>query len=220
MIKKIKVLIIRIIFIAIIGLGIFFAYQYIQYKNAEIDSLNKKIQAEADNELQKELLNKELKKVENFVVTVNNQTQLVLLRTNGVLTLQHDKTPSNNKWTEWLFDSNIEVYVNYISAFTIDTNKFNIVISEDAKITISYDIDDIKLSLIDIKDFSASASKSIFGENYTPNQVAAFNKIARDKIENYTNSEKNITQAKENLENTLQKLANSLEIQNIEFITR
>ena len=126
--------------------------------------------------------------------------------------MSHDKTPANNKWTEWLFNSDIKVYADYKTAFTIETKLIQSQIDQNGTVTLKYDPRDIELSFIDITDFTTSENKSIFGSSYKPDQVAAFESIAREKIQEKTSNETNKKQAKLNLENYLKSLADSYNI--------
>ena len=189
--------------------GVFLGYQYIQYKNKEVNDLQREVQAQNDADLQKELLDRQIENAQNYVNEINNNVALTVLRTSGKITLSHDKTPQNNKWTEWLFNSDIKVYANYKTAFTIETDKIKSEIGEDGTVTLTYDPRDIELSFIDITDFSTSANKSIFGSSYSPEQVAAFESIARDNIQEKTNNKTNQKQAESNLLNYLNSLADS-----------
>lgn len=189
--------------------GVFLGYQYIQYKNKEVNDLQREVQAQNDADLQKELLDRQIENAKNYVNEINNNVALTVLRTSGKITLSHDKTPQNNKWTEWLFNSDIKVYANYKTAFTIETDKIKSEIGEDGNVTITYDPRDIELSFIDITDFTTSANKSIFGSSYSPEQVAAFESIARDNIQEKTNNKTNQKQAESNLLNYLNSLADS-----------
>lgn len=189
--------------------GVFLGYQYIQYKNKEVNDLQREVQAQNDADLQKELLDRQIENAKNYVNEINNNVALTVLRTSGKITLSHDKTPQNNKWTEWLFNSDIKVYANYKTAFTIETDKIKSEIGEDGTVTLTYDPRDIELSFIDITDFTTSANKSIFGSSYSPEQVAAFESIARDSIQEKTNNKTNQKQAESNLLNYLNSLADS-----------
>ena len=192
--------------------GIFLGYQYIKYKNQEVNELKREVQAQDDADLQRELLNREIENAKNYVKEVDNNVALTVLRTSGKITLSHDKTPANNKWTEWLFNSDIKVYADYKTAFTIETKLIQSQIGQDGTVTLKYDPRDIELSFIDITDFTTSENKSIFGSSYKPEQVAAFESIAREKIQEKTSNETNKKQAKLNLENYLKSLADSYNI--------
>lgn len=196
----------------IIGGVIFFTYNYTQYKNNKDDAVKREVKALEDSKLQQELLEKEVAKSQNFIEELNNNVALTLLRTSGKITLSHDKTPENNGWTEWLFNSDIKVYATYNTTFSIETSSINSTIADDATIIISYDEDDIKLSSIDITDFSTSNNKSIFGSSYKPSEVAAFEQIARDSILEKTSSEDNLKQASSNLKNYISTLAQKLNV--------
>ena len=187
-------------------------YQYIQYNNQQTDELKEEVQAQTNINLEKEILNKEIEKAQDFVDSINNNVALTLLRTSGKITLSHDKTPQNNAWTEWLFNSDIKVYANYTTAFTIECNNITTKIDENANVLISYNSSDINLSSIDITDISSSENKSIFGSIYTPDQTLALEQIARDRIFENSNNEKNISQAKINLENFLNICAQNFDV--------
>ncbi len=201
-----------VVLILVVGGVIFFTYNYTQYKNNKEDAVKREIKALEDSKLQKELLEKEVAKSQNFIEELNNNVALTLLRTSGRITLSHDKTPENNGWTEWLFNSDIKVYATYNTIFSIETSSISSTIDDDATIIISYDKDDIKLSSIDITDFSTSNNKSIFGSSYKPSEVAAFEQIARDSILEKTSSEDNMKQASSNLKDYLSTLAQKLNV--------
>lgn len=207
--KKIFKKVFHVLLFVMLLAGVFLGYQYIQYKNKEVNDLQREIQAQNDADLQKELLDRQIENAKNYVNEINNNVALTVLRTSGKITLSHDKTPQNNKWTEWLFNSDIKVYANYKTAFTIETDKIKSEIGEDGTVTLTYDPRDIELSFIDITDFTTSANKSIFGSSYSPEQVAAFESIARDNIQEKTNNKTNQKQAESNLLNYLNGLADS-----------
>ncbi len=207
--KKIFKKVFHVLLFVMLLAGVFLGYQYIQYKNKEVNDLQREIQAQNDADLQKELLDRQIENAKNYVNEINNNVALTVLRTSGKITLSHDKTPQNNKWTEWLFNSDIKVYANYKTAFTIETDKIQSEIGEDGTVTLTYDPRDIELSFIDITDFTTSANKSIFGSSYSPEQVAACESIARHNIQEKTNNKTNQKQAESNLLNYLNGLADS-----------
>ena len=100
----------------------FLGYQFIKYQNTQVDEKERAIQAQNEADLEREVLNKQLENAQNYVDSINNDTALTILRTTGKITLSHDKTPENNGWTEWLFNSDIKVYADYNTAFTIEMN--------------------------------------------------------------------------------------------------
>ena len=207
--KKIFKKVFHVLLFVMLLAGVFLGYQYIQYKNKEVNDLQREVQAQNDADLQKELLDRQIENAKNYVNEINNNVALTVLRTSGKITLSHDKTPQNNKWTEWLFNSDIKVYANYKTAFTIETDKIKSEIGEDGTVTLTYDPRDIELSFIDITDFTTSANKSIFGSSYSPEQVAAFESSARDNIQEKTNNKSQQKQAESNLLNYLNGLADS-----------
>lgn len=196
----------------VLGIVVFLGYNYVQYKNQEVDNLKREVQAENDAKLQEELLRREMEKSETLIDAINNDIALTLLRTKGNVKLTHDKTPQNNGLTEWLFNSDIVVYADFTTAFTIETSQIDTKILEDGTVSISYDEDDIKLSLVDITDYKVSTNKSIFGSSYKPDQVAAFEQIARNSVIEKVNTETNLLQASKNLEAYFTTLATNLDV--------
>ena len=108
--------------------------------------------------------------------------------------------------------SDIKVYADYTTAFTIEENTLKTSISDDATVNISYDTRDITVSSVDITSFTTSENKSIFGSAYKPDQVAAFEQIARNTIVEKVNTEENLNLAKNNLENHLKSLAQDFNV--------
>ena len=210
--KKFGKKVFHVLLFVILVLGVFLGYQFYKYKNQEVNELKREIQAQDNADLQKELLDKQVENAKNYVKEVDNNVALTILRTSGKITLSHDKTPANNKWTEWLFNSDIKVYADYKTAFTIETKLIQSQIDQNGTVTLTYAPRDIERSFIDIIDFTTSENKSIFGSSYKPDQVAAFESIAREKIQEKTNNETNKKQAKLNLENYLKSLADSYNI--------
>lgn len=213
MIKKLFKKIRGILVIVLIGVVVFLSFNYIQYKKQTNDELQREANAKIEEELQQELFKKQIDKAEDYVESINNDVALTILRTKGNIKLSHDKTPANNKWTEWLFNSDIVVYADYTTAFTIETKQISMTVGDDATVIVTYDPDDITLSSIDVTNFTASDHKSIFGSNYTPEQVAALENLARERVLANTNSENNLKQAQINLETYLLELANALGVQ-------
>lgn len=212
MIKKIIKKVFRILVFVLICASVLMGYEYVKYKNREVDELKREVQAQNAADLEQELLNKEIENAKNYVKNINNDIALTILRTSGKITLTHDKTPENNAWTEWLFNSDIKVYADYNTAFTIEMNNIQTSISDDATVNITYDIRDITLSSVDITDFTTSENKSIFGSSYTPEQVAAFEQIARNNILEKVDNDANRKQAQNNLESYFKVLAKNFDV--------
>ena len=212
MIKKIIKKVLGILVFVLICASVLMGYEYVKYKNREVDELKREVQAQNAADLEQELLNKEIENAKNYVKNINNDIALTILRTSGKITLTHDKTPENNAWTEWLFNSDIKVYADYNTAFTIEMNNIQTSISDDATVNITYDIRDITLSSVDITDFTTSENKSIFGSSYTPEQVAAFEQIARNNILEKVDNDANRKQAQNNLESYFKVLAKNFDV--------
>lgn len=212
MIKKIIKKVFGILVFVLICASVLMGYEYVKYKNREVDELKREVQAQNAADLEQELLNKEIENAKNYVKNINNDIALTILRTSGKITLTHDKTPENNAWTEWLFNSDIKVYADYNTAFTIEMNNIQTSISDDATVNITYDIRDITLSSVDITDFTTSENKSIFGSSYTPEQVAAFEQIARNNILEKVDNDANRKQAQSNLESYFKVLAKNFDV--------
>ena len=212
MIKKTIKKVFGILVFVLICASVLMGYEYVKYKNREVDELKREVQAQNAADLEQELLNKEIENAKNYVKNINNDIALTILRTSGKITLTHDKTPENNAWTEWLFNSDIKVYADYNTAFTIEMNNIQTSISDDATVNITYDIRDITLSSVDITDFTTSENKSIFGSSYTPEQVAAFEQIARNNILEKVDNDANRKQAQNNLESYFKVLAKNFDV--------
>ncbi|MGN1012645.1 MAG: DUF4230 domain-containing protein [Clostridia bacterium] len=212
MIKKIIKKVFGILVFVLICASVLMGYEYVKYKNREVDELKREVQAQDAADLEQELLNKEIENAKNYVKNINNDIALTILRTSGKITLTHDKTPENNAWTEWLFNSDIKVYADYNTAFTIEMNNIQTSISDDATVNITYDEHDITLSSVDITDFTTSENKSIFGSSYTPEQVAAFEQIARNNILEKVDNDANRKQAQNNLESYFKVLAKNFDV--------
>lgn len=207
---KLLKMVLVVLFIAVIAVLI---YSYVDYKNQAKDELQREAQAQIEEKVKQDSLARQLESANIFVTKVNNSVALTVLRTEGNIKLSHDKTPQNNKWLEWLINSDIKVYADFKTAFTIETDLIEMTINEeDASVLITYDPDDIKLSFVEISDIYTSTRKSVFGSSYKPEEVTALQQIAHDDVKNYTNNENNIKQAQDNLEDYLEVLAKNLNV--------
>ena len=98
-------------------------------------------------------------------------------------------------------------------------NDIQTTINEDGSVTILYDERDIVLSYVDITDFTTSTNKSIFGSSYKPEQVAAFEQIARDNIIEKTDNEKTDYKQKIILRRNLRTIGKTFNI-NVEVLSK
>jgi len=146
--------------------------------------------AEVENKMVKEVM-KERTNVDNYIDAVVSNPEIIILQEFGRYSLTHDKTPSNDFFTEWLLNSEVEIRTSYNLHISIPTDK--IVMSEltDGVIVVLFDKEDFKVG-VDIHDLNSSQIKSVLGKNYTSNEIAALINIIHDNLlkERYTEENK------------------------------
>ena len=187
-------------------------------KKHELEKLIEKQQIlKTDEDIYKRKLQEEYIKVERLERNISNKTQLIVLSENGVIDVFHDKTPENNKYIEWLIDSNIRLYVYYTAILSIPTDDIFVFYNEEErKINISYDLDKINVSAINIDNITSENKTSIFGQHYSSREITALTLIATDRVKEEIAKDDGLTVlAKINLETYLRNLAYSMGVVNV-----
>ena len=92
-----------------------------------------------DAEYDKKRLEDRSMQVKRVSESISNEVEIVVLKEIGNISLFHDKTPKNNKYIEWIIDSNITLKVYYTAIFTIDAESIEVHYDESVdKINIIY----------------------------------------------------------------------------------
>lgn len=221
--KKFKLLV--VVMILCLSVYLFFRYYYACEKLSQIQNEQKQqvldqqmLLEENERRLQEELLKKNLENATNFVTSISKETKFVLLTLNGKYTLNHDKTPENNKLFEWAINSEIKMNVDYIAAFCIKTDDITIDIDDKGSVNVLFSTKSINLEFIDISNIVILQDKGIFGEDYTASQVLAFENIIKDKIYSDLFISKNIDICSQNFIVLIEKLAKSMNVEEISII--
>lgn len=173
-----------------------------------------------DTEYDKKRLEDRTMQVKRISESISNEIEIVVLKEIGNIKLFHDKTPKNNKYIEWIIDSNITLKVYYTAIFTIDAESIEVYYDESVdKINIIYSAEKIKVKSVNIDDILSETSKGIFGKKYSENEVTALTLLVTDKIkEELANDESLKLFASINLEGYLNNMAYMLGIFNTNVI--
>lgn len=183
------------------------------------DLLNHADEIITEEDLLKKQYEENLAKSEDFKQSVANETEIILLSITDRYTIAHDRTPQNNKVTEWLFDSNISIEVRYNAIISIPTNCIEITLDNLGNPIIHYDISKIAVKAVDILDIISKTNKGFCAKEYTPSEVSALTLIATDQIkENTLQNEMFKFMAEQNLVNYLELQSLKLHIFNIKII--
>lgn len=208
----------RIILVLLLILIAFIAKTYLFDK---YDSTMEKSEVlQQDTEYDKKRLEDRSMQVKRVAESISNEVEIVVLKETGNIKLFHDKTPKNNKYIEWVIDSNIILKVYYTATFTIDAESIKVCYDESVdNINIIYNVEKIKVDSVNIDNILSETSKGVFGEKYSENEVTALTLLATDKIkEEISNDESLKLLASINLEGYLKNMAYMLGIFNISII--
>lgn len=172
-------------------------------------------------ELQKKILETQIKTI-RFNQSVSDEVELILAKEQGTSIITHDKTPSNDWWSEWLVSSEIALSIEYNLIVGIPT----LYIWADVQNTepiIYYDYSKVAIISAEITNIVPVQTKNMFGEAYTPEEIASLTLIARDKVlEEASRDEALFIRAEEDLINELRSksaelLGEYVKIEKVDF---
>lgn len=174
----------------------------------------------ADNQknLDEELLREKIENSNRFVKNISNQTEIILLNENGEFTIRHDRTPENNQLNEWLVNAELTMKLDYRAIFSIKSSDIDFDITNDGKVIAKYDTSNIIITAIEISNVTPTQKTSIFGTKYKPTEVAALEKIAKEKLLDKAYSNENILNASDNLKSFVNDLAKKFSVEEISII--
>ncbi len=175
--------------------------------NKNLEDNEKELQINLD--VQKNLLKKNLESQKRFIESINQNTEIVLLKETGNIQIFHDKTANENKYLKWLNYSNITLKLFYTASISIDTSKLNIEMDyKTGDLRINYPENEIKISSISIDNILTSCQKGLISKHYSPDEIVALTLIAKDKVEyDISCDESLIFLAKYNLDSFLKNTA-------------
>lgn len=198
-----------------------YMYNEINTKN-EGQTVEEKVIEEiaVDNQknLDEELLREKIENSNRFVKNISNQTEIILLNENGEFTIRHDRTPENNQLNEWLVNAELTMKLDYRAIFSIKSSDIDFDITNDGKIIAKYDTSNIIITAIEVSNVTPTQKTSIFGTKYKPTEVAALEKIAKEKLLEKAYSNENILKASDNLKSFINDLAKKFSIEEISII--
>lgn len=174
----------------------------------------------ADNQknLDEELLREKMENSNRFVKNISNQTEIILLNENGEFTIRHDRTPENNQLNEWLVNAELTMKLDYRAIFSIKSSDIDFDITNDGKVIAKYDTSNIIITAIEISNVTPTQKTSIFGTKYKPTEVAALEKIAKEKLLDKAYSNENILNASDNLKSFVNDLAKKFSVEEISIV--
>lgn len=174
----------------------------------------------ADNQknLDEELLREKIENSNRFVKNISNQTEIILLNENGEFTIRHDRTPENNQLNEWLVNAELTMKLDYRAIFSIKSSDIDFDITNDGKVIAKYDTSNIIITAIEISNVTPTQKTSIFGTKYKPTEVAALEKIAKEKLLDKAYSNENILNASDNLKSFVNDLAKKFSVEEISIV--
>lgn len=207
-------LVLLIILIAFITKICLFEKTEYQEKNWEL--------IEQDSKYYNDTLQDKSIKVKRVAESISKEIEIVVLKETGIIQLFHDKTPKNNKYIEWIIDSNITMKVYYTAILSIDTEEIKVRYDEsEDKINIIYDLEKIKVSSVNIDNILSQTLKGVFGKQYSEKEITALTLIATNKIKEEISSNNNLKLiAGINLEEYLRNMAYKQRIFNVSIIQK
>jgi len=175
----------------------------------------KELAIENQKKLDEELLRAKIVKSNNFIKSISNEIEIVLLKQNGNYVISHDRTPENNWYSEWANNAELTIKLDYRTIFSIKTQDLQFNITPEGAIEVSYDTSKIAIVAIDISNVIPNQNVSIFGANYKPTEVTALENIAKEKIKDLSYNYDNILQSSSNLKSFINDMATKFGIDDI-----
>lgn len=173
-----------------------------------------------DMDSTKKMIENNSVKVKRIVESISNQVEIVVLNEKGKIEIFHDKTPENNKYIEWMIDSNITLKIYYTAILTINVENIKVSYDEEKDIiNIIYDLDKISIRSINIDNILLETSHGIFGQKYSPKEFSTLTFVATNKIKEELCLNDDIKYiAGVNLEKYLKDLSYDLRVFNVSVI--
>jgi glutaredoxin-related protein len=175
----------------------------------------KEIAIENQKKLDEELLRAKIVNSQNFVKSISNEIEIILLKQNGDYIISHDRTPQNNWYSEWANNAELTIKLDYRTIFSIKTQDLQFTITPEGAIKVNYDAGKIAIAAIDISNVIPNQKVSIFGSAYKPTEVTALENIAKDKIKDLSYTDDNILQSSNNLKSFINDMATKFGIDDI-----
>jgi len=204
----------KVILVLLLILVAFITRTYLFRKNEDHENFEK---LEYDTKYEKNLIADRSLEAQRISESISNEIEIVVLKETGNIQLFHDKTPENNKYIEWIIDSNISLKVCYTATLSIDTKYIEVVYNElDDKINIVYNLEMIKVTSINVDDILSETAKGIFGKQYSEKEVTALTLLTTNMIKEQLTNDTNLKLlASINLEEYLRNMAYNLRIYDI-----
>jgi len=175
----------------------------------------KELAIENQRKLDEELLRAKIVRSNNFVKSISNEIEILLLSENGEHLINHDRTPENNWYSEWLKNAEIAIKLDYRTLFSIKTKDIHFAVTPEGAINVNYDSSKIVITAIDISNVIPTEKVNLFGLNYKPTEVTALENIAKGEIKALSYSDDNILKASNNLEMYLNDSATKFGIKDL-----
>lgn len=212
-----------ILFFLVFSIVIVFTASYINEKTSKVKSQEQKVAEqlaiENQKKLDEELLRAKIIKANNFVKSISNETEIIVLSENGEYTINHDRTPENNWYSEWLNNAEISIKFDYRTIFSMKTANINFTVTSKGAVNINYDTREIGITAIDISNVIPSQKTSLFGSKYKPTEVTALEDIAKEKVRSESYNDDNISKANTNLKSFINDWATKFDVDDICIIS-
>lgn len=176
------------------------------------------IAVENQRNLDEEMLREKIENSNRFVKNISNQTEIILLNENGEFTIRHDRTPENNQLNEWLVNAELTMKLDYRAIFSIKSSDIDFDITNDGKVIATYDTSNIIITAIEVSNVIPTQKTSIFGTKYKPTEVAALEKIAKEKLLEKSYNDENILKASDSLKSFINDLAKKFGVEEISIV--
>lgn len=144
---------------------------------------------------------------EKMITELKEIISINLLEEIGMFTIEHDKTPENNWWSEWLNNSDIILNSKYKVSVTISTQDINLK-NINGVIYADLNVNDFYINAIELFETVSVEEKSIFGSHYETSDILALESQMRNQIKESILTDKNIETCKQNIISYLENMAN------------
>lgn len=143
---------------------------------------------------------------EKMVTKLNKEISINLLEEVGFITIEHDKTPENNWWTEWLNNSEILVNSKYKVSVSINTNDINLK-NINGVIYADINMNDFYINAVELFETVTVEERKIFGKRYDTSDVLALESELRKNIYSEILNDENLNVCLLNLTTYLENMA-------------
>lgn len=154
--------------------------------------VNNEQELNSELDMQKKIYSENLERSTRFRTKLQNEIKIILMQESGCMQVSHKKSYGKDKFSKWLFESNVALLVNYTASIGINSDNLKFDVKEDGLPKVEYSKQDIYVISVEIDKIISEANKGILAKEYTPSEISALTLVVKDRIREEVQNDKAI----------------------------